>query len=226
MSFQLPLRPLSALAGALATVFLVLAVAGCSHIAPLGQAPRPVNLPPSHELASPISVQVMHSQPATPTGQCPAASVSLFGFEPNVPRMAVASQSPVQIGAGSTAAPTLPAVPTTPPALPVGVACYIPVGTPVTITSAAVSPVATYQNQSGPATYGFVVAFPTADVTALTAAIRQAYGSGDSLGMSVGGKLWQAPQPKSKSTALRAEQIDLLSQAQAFQLYHLLIPSS
>jgi hypothetical protein len=71
-----------------------------------------------------------------------------------------------------------------------------------------------------------VVAFPTADVTALTALIRQAYDSGDAVGMSVAGKLWQAPQPRRRYRALRAEQINLLSRAQAFQLYRLLVPSS
>jgi hypothetical protein len=33
---------------------------------------------------------------------------------------------------------------------------------------------------------------------------------GDALGTSVGGRLWQAPRPKTKATALRAEQINLL----------------
>ena len=79
---------------------------------------------------------------------------------------------------------------------PVGVACYRPVGTPVTITSAAVSSVTAYRNQPGPATYGFVVAFPTADVAALTAVIRQAQDSGDATSISVAGKLWQDPQPR------------------------------
>jgi len=70
-----------------------------------------------------------------------------------------------------------------------------------------------------------VVAFPTADVAALTALIRQAYDSGDAVGMSVAGKLWQAPQPRRRFIALRAEQITLLSRTQAFQLYRLLVPS-
>jgi hypothetical protein len=114
-------------------------------------------------------------------------------------------------------------VPSAPPA---GVACYIPVGSPVTITSAAVSSLTTDQNQPGLATFGFLVAFPTAVVPALTAISRQAYGAGDALGMSVGGKLWQAPQVDEKATALRAEQINLLSRDQAVQLHRLLVPSS
>ncbi len=220
MPCQPPPRPLSVLATALTAAGVVLAVAGCSHVTPLGPDPAPVSLPPARDLGSPITMQIMRSQPPTATGQCPAGSIALFGSEPNVLRAGVASSRPVQVGAGSTATPT--PTPTTPPA---GVACYRPVGTPVTITSAAVSSVTTSRNQPGPAWYEFVVAFPAADVPALTALIRQAYDSGDALGMSVAGKLWQAPQPRSRFNALRAEQINLLSRNQAFQLYRLLVPS-
>jgi len=216
-----PPRPLSGLASALTAAGVVLAVAGCSHVTPLGPGPAPVSLPPPRDLGSPITMQIMRSQPPTSTGQCLAGSIDLFGSEPNVPRTAVASSRSVQVGAGSAATPT-PMPPTTPPA---GVACYRPVGTPVTITSAAVSSVTTSRNQPGPAWYEFVVAFPAADVPALTALIRQAYDSGDAVGMSVAGKLWQAPQPRSRVNALRAEQINLLSRNQAFQLYRLLVPS-
>jgi hypothetical protein len=226
MPFQRPPRPLSVLASALAAAGVVLAVAGCSNIAPIGPAPAPASLPPARDLGSPIIMQVMRSQPPTPAGECPAGSVDLFGLEPNVLRAAVASSRPVPVGNGSTATTAPAATPTTPPAPPAGVACYLRVGRPVTITSAAVSSVTTYRHQPGPAFYGFVVAFPTADVAALTAIIRQAYGSGDAVGMSVAGKLWQAPQVRRRFNALRAAQITLLSRTQAFQLYRLLVPSS
>jgi hypothetical protein len=228
MPLPRPPRPLLVLASSLAAAGLVLAMAGCSQITPLGPDPAPVNLPPARDLGSPIIVQVMRSQLPTPAGQCPTGSVALFGSEPNVPRAISVRQVQVKVISikGSTATPTPMATPTTLPAPGAGVACYRPVGTPVTITSAAVSSVSTYQHQPGPASYGFVVAFPTADVTALTSAFRQAYDSGDALGMSVAGKLWQAPQPRSKVNALRAEQINLLSRTQAFQLYRLLVPSS
>jgi hypothetical protein len=220
MPCQPPRRPLSILASGLAAACIVLAVAGCSNVTPLGPDPAPVSLPPARDLGSPIIMQIMRSQPPTPAGQCPAGSIALLGSEPNVRRAAVASSRPVQAGTGSTA-PT----PATPPAPPAGVACYRPAGTPVTITSAAVSSVTTNRNQPGAASYEFVVAFPTADVPALTALIRQAYDSGDALGMSVAGKLWQAPQPRLKFNALRAAQINLLSRTQAFQLHRLLVPS-
>lgn len=221
MPCQPPPRPLSVLASALTAAGVVLAVAGCSHVAPLGPDPAPVSLPPARDLGSPITMQIMRSQSPTPAGECPAGSIALFGSEPNVPRAAVASSRRVQAATGSTAIPT----PATPPAHPAGVACFRHVGTPVTITSAAVSSVTTKRNQPGPAWYVSVVAFPAADVPALTALIRQAYDSGDALGMSVAGKLWQAPQPQGKLNALRAEQINLLSRTQAVQLYRLLVPS-
>jgi hypothetical protein len=221
MPFQRPPRPLSVLASARAAVGLVLAVAGCSHVTPLGPQPAPVSLPPARDLGSPIIMQVMRSQPSTPAGECPAGSVALFGSEPNVLRTSVASSSPVPVQ-GSTATPTTPA---TPPAPPTGAACYLPVGRPVTISSAAVSSVTTYRHQTGPAFYGFVVAFPAADVAALTAVMRQAYDSGAATGISVAGKLWQAPQVRRELIALRGIQITLLSRNQAVQLYRLLVPS-
>jgi hypothetical protein len=225
MPFRPP-RPLSVLASALAAAGLVLAAAGCTgHITPLGPDPAPVSLPPARDLGSPIIMQIMRSQPPTPAGECPAGSIDLFGSEPDVPRIAVASGRPVQVGTGSAATPAPTATPATPPAPSAGVACYRPAGTPVTITSAAVSSVTTNRNQPGPAWYVFVVAFPAADVPALTALIRQAYDAGDAVGMSVAGKLWQAPQPRLRFNALRAEQINLLSRNQAFQLYRLLVPS-
>jgi hypothetical protein len=225
MQFKRPPRPLSVLASALA-VGIALAAAGCSHVTPLGPDPAPYSLPPARDLGSPIIMQVMRSQFPTATGRCPAGSVDLFGSEPNVPRAAVASR-PVHVRyiKGSTATPTPTATPTAPATPPVGVACYRPVGRPVTITSAAVSSVTTYPHQQGPAAYAFVVAFPTADVPALTALITRAYDSGDALGMSVAGKLWQAPQTRRKFIALRGAQINLLSRNQAFQLHRLLVPS-
>jgi S-DNA-T family DNA segregation ATPase FtsK/SpoIIIE len=224
MPFQRPPRPWSLLASALAAVGLVLAVADCGNVAPIGPDPAPVSLPPASDLRSPITVQVMRSESPAPTGRCPAGSVALFGSQPNVPRAAVAAPTRSQPVPGRTAAaaPTPTATPTAPPA---GVACYLRIGRPVTITSAAVSPVTANRYQPGPAWYEFVVAFPAADVPALTALIRQAYGSGDAVGMSVAGKLWQAPQPRRKAIALRAEQINLLSRTQAVELYRLLVRS-
>lgn len=87
-----PPRPLSVLASALAAAGLMLAVAACSNITPLGPDPAPANLPPVRDLGSPIIMQVMRSQPPTPTGKCPAGSIDLFGLDPNVPRAATSAQ--------------------------------------------------------------------------------------------------------------------------------------
>src|SRR5580658_9515000 len=53
MPFQRRPRLLSVLASALAAG-TVLALAGCSHITPLGPGPGPVGLPPARDLGSPI----------------------------------------------------------------------------------------------------------------------------------------------------------------------------
>jgi hypothetical protein len=77
MPCQPPPRPLSALASALSApasalsvpasaltaAGVVLAVAGCSHVTPLGPGPAPVSLPPPRDRGSPITMQIMRSQP-------------------------------------------------------------------------------------------------------------------------------------------------------------------
>ena len=186
-------RPLPVLAGALAAAGIVLAVASCSHITPLGPDVAPT-LPPPRHLGSPITLQVMRSQPPTATGRCPAGWVAV----------------PVPQGAAPTP-------------------CYRPVGTPITITSAAVSSVSLLPSgpPSHPAkftSYGFMVAVPAADVAAVTAAIRQAYNSRDALGVSVAGKLWEAPQVAAPFPG-RQLGISLLSRNQALQLHHILVPA-
>ena len=82
MPVQRPTRPLPVLASALATAGLMLAAAGCSTITPLGPDPALASLPPARDLGSPIIIQVMRSQPATPAGQCPAGSSRSSGPNP------------------------------------------------------------------------------------------------------------------------------------------------
>jgi hypothetical protein len=69
-----------------------------------------------------------------------------------------------------------------------------------------------------------MVAVPAADVAAVTAAIRQAYNSRDALGVSVAGKLWEAPQVAGPFPGRQLE-IALLSRNQALQLHHILVPA-
>jgi hypothetical protein len=101
---------------------------------------------------------------------------------------------------------------------------------PVTITSAAVSSVLTYfppaGQAKGPDLYGFIVAVPDADVAAVTAIIKRAYDTRSAVGISVAGKLWQAPLVFGKPFQGRHLEITLLSRSQAVQLHRLLVPAS
>jgi hypothetical protein len=72
--------------------------------------------------------------------------------------------------------------------------------------------------------YEFLVAVPGADVAAVTAVIRQAYDTGSAVGISVAGKLWQAPMVF-KPFPGQQFQITLLSRNQAVQLHRILVPS-
>ena len=76
MPFQRPPRPSSVLAGVLAAAGLVLTVAGCSHIAPLGPDSA-ATMPPQRHLGSPMIVQVMRSRPPGPGLGCPAGWVTV-----------------------------------------------------------------------------------------------------------------------------------------------------
>jgi hypothetical protein len=91
-------RPrLSSVLASVLAAGLMLTVASCSHITPIGPA---ATLPQPRHLRSLFVLEAMRIQPVTPAGGCPAGSVALSG------------------GPGH---------------------CYRKLGTPVTITSAAVS---------------------------------------------------------------------------------------
>lgn len=205
MPFQAPPRRQCALASVVAAAAIVLTVAGCSHITPLGPMGGPKPTPGAvratplgivSKLGSPIILQVMHGQPATGTGGC------------------LAGQVQVSLPPGAAPMP-----------------CYQPVGAPVTITTAAVSPVSTYRpapppgQPAQPVSYGFMVGVLPAQVTTVTALIKQAYDSRGALGVSVDGKLWQAPQVAQPFPGQQL-QVDLLSRNQALQLYRLLVAPS
>jgi hypothetical protein len=226
-------RPLPVLASVLAAAGVVLAVASCTgQITPLGPDQTPVAMPPPRHLGSPIIVQVMRVQPPTATGGCPAGWVAVSLPAGGGPRIAIARAVPVvRKGASASPAPPPPSASLAPPppsAAPAPITCYRPAGTPVTITSAAVSSVLTYRpppgQPKGPDLYGFIVAVPGADVAAVTAIIRQAHDSGSAVGISVAGKLWQAPLVRQPFPGQRL-QITLLSRNQARQLYRILVSS-
>jgi len=76
-----------------------------------------------------------------------------------------------------------------------------------------------------PASYGFMVGVPAAQVTAVIALIKRAYDAQGALGVSVDGKLWKAPQVAQPFSGQQL-QIDVVTRSQAVQLYHLLVPAS
>jgi hypothetical protein len=213
-----PLRPSLVLAGVLAAAGILLTAAGCSQVTPL--APKPAATPaPPHAVGAPV-------------------------FLP--PPRQLGSPIILQVMRSEAAAPSggcpagSVAVSVPPGAAPAG--CYRPVGTPVTITSAAVSVVSPQPQPApppgqtvGPAQYGFTVAVPAADMAAVRALATQAYDSRDAIGISAAGQLWKAPQlrslpegaPASAGSGLGQQfQIAFPTKNQALQLYRILIPPS
>lgn len=222
MAFLSLPRLRSALASVLGTAGVVLAAAGCGGITPLG--PDPMQLPPPRHLGSPIIVRVMRVQAPTATGGCPAGWTAAQAG--GGPRIGVASARPVPVASNGASASATPSPPPPPPPAP-ATPCYRPAGTPITITTAAVSSVFTSQpppGQAGPDLYGFIVGVPGADVAAVSAVIRRAYDTRSAVGISVAGKLWQAPIVRQPFPGQRLE-ISLLSRNQALQLHRTLVSS-
>src|SRR5689334_1407890 len=101
------------LASALAAAGLMLAVASCSHLAPLGPDTAAA-LPQPHHLRSPFVLEAMRVQPPTPAGGCPAGYAALPGANP----VAVPAGRPHRVHLDSALAVSQ---------------CYRKTGTPVTI---------------------------------------------------------------------------------------------
>jgi hypothetical protein len=144
----MPFQPLPRLLSVLASVLaagVMLTVASCSHVTPLGPDPA-ATMPRPHQLRSPLVLEDMRMQQSTIGAGCPAGSIKLSG-----------------LAAG----------------------CFSTTGTSVTITTAGVSPVTSFQpptppgqQQAEPTQYGFWIAVPAADAPAVTAVITAAEGQG------------------------------------------------
>jgi hypothetical protein len=208
MARHMKTRVLAIAGVVLAVAGVVLAVAGCGQVTPLGPTrdPGPTTSVQStpmsagtpvklYKLGSPITLQAMRSQSPTPSGGCGAGLVEVF--------------------------------------LPPGAApmpCFRPVGAPVTVTTATISAVSRYRptpppgQPTPPASYGFVIGVPAAQVAAVTALITQAYDARGAVGVSVDGRLWQAAMVLEPFPGQQL-QISLQSRDQALQLYRLLVPS-
>jgi hypothetical protein len=189
MSFEFRPRPASVLAGLLAAG-LVLTIAGCGHLLPLGPDAAATAPPPSH-LRSPLVLRAMSVQPPTPAGGCPARF-------------------------------TMISVPGNPGE------CVRPLDTPVTITSASVSAVSSFQPRTpsgqaqGPPAYQIMITLPAADVSAATAVVTTAYDSRGGVDFSVAGRTWALPMVL---RPFRSQQLSIAlpSKNQALQLHRLLV---
>ena len=120
--------------------------------------------------------------------------------------------------------------------------CYRKTGTPVTITSAAVSPVVSFRpppppgQQAPPVQYGFSITVPAADVPALAAVLPTGSGppgppSASAVSsatpiptVSVAGRTWVLLGYAAPSAGGQFD-VMLPSRNQALQLYHLLVPA-
>jgi hypothetical protein len=183
MPYQRPRLP-SALASMLVAAGVVLAVASCSHIAPMGPA---ATMPQPRHLRSPFVLEAVRIQPSSPAGGCPAGSVALSG------------------GPGQ---------------------CYRRLGTPVTITSAAVSShLPTPPPGQQTPQHGFVVTVPAADQAALTAVTTTAAGAHGYLSISVAGRTWLLPRVVRPFTSPHFE-ITFPDRNQVLQLQRMLAASS
>ena len=192
MPFQFRPRPPSVLVGMLAAG-LVLTVAGCGHLTPLGPY-APAAVPPPSHLRSPLVLQAMRVQPA-PAGRRVPGPVH-HALRAGQPR------------------PVLP-----------------PARYPVTITSAAVSAVSSFQPRTpsgqvapGPPAYQIMITLPAADVTAATAVVTTAYDSRGGVDFSVAGRTWALPMV---FRPFRSQQLSIAlpSKNQALQLHRLLVSS-
>lgn len=108
--------------------------------------------------------------------------------------------------------------------------CYRKTGTPVTITSAAVSPVTSYQPKppqgqaAGPDQYEILITLPASEASALTAVSTTAYNAQGALAISVDGRSWALPIVVQPFTG-RQFQIPLTDRTQALQLQRILAAS-
>lgn len=108
--------------------------------------------------------------------------------------------------------------------------CVRPIGTPVTITSAAVSSLSSFQpspppgQQAGPAQYQLTIILPAADVPALTAVSTTAADVHGPLSITVAGRTWLLPTVEQPLTS-RDLLIPMPSKNQALELQGLLVAS-
>jgi hypothetical protein len=200
MPFQVPPRLLSALASALAAG-LMLTIASCGHLAPLGPDPA-ATMPQPHQLRSPFVLQAMLVRQPTPAGACPAGYVTLPGANPGTCYRKTGTPVTFTSAAASPVSPQPANAPVSPQ----------PANTPVAVVP-------------GPTVYAFTITLPAADVPALTAVTTTAADAKGAMTISIAGKTWALPIVEQPFTSQQLP-IPLPSRSQALQLQRLLVASA
>ena len=175
---------------------LVLAVAGCSQVLPLG--PAPAATPAPRHLASAIVMQPGLSQSGASPSGCPAGSIALSG--PGIPTITAVGNSTG-----------------TPADL-----CFRLLGKAVTFTSAGVTMSQRLATSREPALYALRITLPPAEAAALTSITTKVAGTQDQLAIIVAGKTWGMPitlRPLTNGQFTILEQ----SRDQALQLQRILL---
>jgi hypothetical protein len=193
-------RPPRVAASILAAAGIVLTLASCSHLAPLGPDTSP---PQPHHLRSPFVLEAMRVQPPTPAGGCPAGYTALPGDNPTGP----ASSS------GITQCYRMTGTPVT-----------ITSAAIFAVFRLKPAPGQPQPPPDAPVQYGFVITLPAADVPALTAVTTTAYHARGAFAISIAGKTWALPMVEAP---LRGPQIliQMPSKNQALQIQRMLAPS-
>ena len=203
MPFRTPLR-LPAAAASVLAAGLMLTVASCSHLTPLGPDPA-ATMPQPHHLRSPLVLQNVGIQPPAPAGGCPAGYVMLpGGGSPGTCYRTTGTRVTITSAAVSPVSPFRPPPPPGQQAVPVQYVFWITVpaaGAPA-LTAFITTVTGPQSPQQGP---------PTATTSAATTALT----------ISVAGRTWVLAGFGTGFTG-RQLQVALPSRNQALQLQRIL----
>ena len=203
MPFRTPLR-LPAAAASVLAAGLMLTVASCSHLTPLGPDPA-ATMPQPHHLRSPLVLQNVGIQPPAPAGGCPAGYVMLpGGGSPGTCYRTTGTRVTITSAAVSPVSPFRPPPPPGQQAVPVQYVFWItvPAADAPALTAFITTVTGPQSPQQGP---------PTATTSAATTALT----------ISVAGRTWVLAGFGTGFTG-RQLQVALPSRNQALQLQRIL----
>jgi hypothetical protein len=204
MPFQPPPRLPFVLAGVLAAG-LMLTVASCGHLTPLGPDAA-ATMPQPHHLRSPVILQNVPIQPPAPAGGCAAGYVALpDGGDPGTCYGTTGTQVTITSAAVSPVSPFQPPPPPGQPAVPVQYVFWITVPAADAPALTAVTTAATGPQRSSPGP-------PTTSA------------SNSALTISVAGRTWVLAGFATRFTG-REFEVSLSSRNQALQLQRILAAS-